>query len=344
MYELQPQDFIDSSDRTVDEQLRLGVWRVYERYDIIEVEGRRYVYAPDSGSVTNKVKERFRPLSRRTAGLFLDFARWPEWESMDKALDTERNAEAAKLWAGYNGVLGLNLAGDYILDPIVSKRVTADFLGVRLGGEMVRGRRNSDRGGGPNESVDNFAFEAWEARTVLRLYEAVINPNGMNLDTMRSFMSPYEQGELSFPGASWNERDIYGRDPEQARRWAWHVIEGAVQRKVENECYPTLQGAPGSYRQGWGFKSLLGAMWLQMMWLMLDKPRQCLWCGKIIDVDEFEQEDDIYWQLGDERRRTRSDKKFCDNNGRCRAKWNYHRGSGKSSKQARKRARRSNTD
>jgi hypothetical protein len=99
------------------------------------------------------------------------------------------------------------------------------------------------------------------------------------------------------------------------------VVGDAVNRNVENHCYPMIQGdAPGSYELGWAFKSLLDAMWLQMMFLMLED-RRCWECGRPLDPG------------------MRSHAKFCDNNGRCRSNWNYNEGTGKSSKHARREAR-----
>jgi hypothetical protein len=117
------------------------------------------------------------------------------------------------------------------------------------------------------------------------------------------------------------ERDIYSRDPELIRRWALTVVTDAVNRKIENHCYPILQGdAPGSYKPGWAFKSVLGAMWLQMMFLM-EADRRCRRCGKPLDPGR------------------RSHAKYCDNGGRCKALWNYHEGSGTSSKEWRRQGR-----
>ncbi len=82
-----------------------------------------------------------------------------------------------------------------------------------------------------------------------------------------------------------------------------------------------VQGTPGSYEQSWGFRSLLGAMWLQMMFLM-QKDRRCWWRGKPLDPG------------------MRSHARFCpDNNGQCRAAWNYHKGTGESSKENRRQDR-----
>ncbi len=45
-------------------------------------------------------------------------------------------------------------------------------------------------------------------------------------------------------------------------------VAGTVRRKVAEDCYPELNQDADAFRSGYGFKSLIGAMYLQMMWLM----------------------------------------------------------------------------
>ena len=143
----------------------------------------------------------------------------------------------------------------------------------------------------------------------------------VDVHSVSRFMSTFEEGEPESTGRSWVEQDLFSSDSELAHSWALTIVDDAVNRKIENYCYPIVQGAPGSYEQSWGFKTLLGAMWMQMM-LLMRADRQCWWCGKPLDPGMPRHA------------------RFCkDNNGRCRAKWNYHNGSGKSSKSAKKRAR-----
>jgi hypothetical protein len=324
-------------EENVDKNSELEQWLVYKHYDIIRDEaGNRSIYAPPSkNGVAKEGAQRYRPLGRMSADLFLKFAQWPEEKRMDRELDTKRNAEAALSWAKAYGVLGLELVSptvsmlgmdfDLIISDMVnSRRVTADYLGKPWLGEAGRGRRNSPRGGQSGEPVANFAFEAWEAHIVWRLYESV-RQEAVNTDSVIQFMSTIDHWEADItagPPGSWVERDIYSQDPALTRRWALTVVGDAVNRKIENHCYPIIQGdAPGSYKQVWGFKSLLGAMWLQMMFLMRED-RRCWWCGKPLDPG------------------MRSHAKFCrDNNGQCRWNWNYYKGTGESSKEKRRQRR-----
>jgi hypothetical protein len=314
-------------EENVEEIFRPDQWPIYERYEIIfDGAGKRYIHAPPSRKdAPNEIRDRLHPLSRTSAGLFLRFARWVEETGMDKELDTERNAEAAKLWADTFGVLGLNPIDMFFSNIVYSHRVTADYLGVPELDDAGRRRLNVARGGWPHESVANFTFEAWEAHIAWRLYESVRSGGRLDEASVVQFMSPINQWEADITpegsGNSWVERDIYSSNPERVREWALTVVTDAVNTKIENHCYPIVQGEPGSYKQSWGFTSLLGAMWLQMMFLMRED-RRCWWCGKPLDPG------------------MRSHARFCqDNNGQCKWYWNYNEGSGKSSKEWRRQGR-----
>jgi hypothetical protein len=140
----------------------------------------------------------------------------------------------------------------------------------------------------------------------------------VDLASVVRFISTFERGEPELTGRSQVERDLYSRDPKLAHEWALTIVDDAVNRKIENYCYPIVRGAPGSYELSWGFKSLLGAMWLQMMFLMR-ADRRCRYCGRPIDPGR------------------RSHAEFCDNGGKCRAKYAYHSGGQEEAKQQQRR-------
>ncbi len=308
-------------EKNVEKISRHSEWPVYERYEIVpDKAGNRYIRAPE----LNRVKKVLLPLSRMSADLFLRFAHWVEDPGMDKELDTERNAAAAKVWAEDFGVLGLNPPDVSVRSLTNSTSVTAEHLGMPWLPDKPRGYRNEARGGRPQESVENFTLEAWEAYVVLRLYESVRSQEVVDAPSVIRFMSIDDQVDLPRPEPPpWVEtveRDFYSQDPELTRMWALGIVDDAVNRKLETYCYPVIQGAPSSYEQVWGFRSLLGAMWLQMTFLML-ADRRCWWCNAALDPGR------------------RSHARFCDNNGDCRANWNYHKGQGKSSKEKRRHTR-----
>jgi hypothetical protein len=257
-----------------------------------------------------------------SADLFLRFAHWAEDPGLDKELDTERNAAAAKSWAERFGVLGLNPPDMSVQSLTNSTSATAEYLGMPWLPDKPRGYRHEARGGRPHESVEHFVFEAWEANIVLRIYESIRSQEVVDAPSVIQFMSRDDQVDLPIPDRlPWIEKDFYSQDPELTRMWALGIVDDAVNRKLESHCYPKIQGSPSSYKQVWGFKSLLGAMWLQMMLLML-ADRRCWWCNAALDPGR------------------RSHARFCDNNGKCRANWHYNQGSGRSSKGAREQARR----
>src|SRR5918997_457821 len=107
-----PEDARRGYERAVDahpEDYAWSEWLIYPEYKPDKHEGRRYIYAPMVDPVRQlHGRTRYKPLSRLTAVLFLQFAGWPETEGMDlKPLGSERNEAAALEWAHTNGVLGL---------------------------------------------------------------------------------------------------------------------------------------------------------------------------------------------------------------------------------------------
>jgi hypothetical protein len=90
------------------------------------------------------------------------------------------------------------------------------------------------------------------------------------------------------------------------------LVKDSAQNKIAGRCYPRLYGRPDGYAQGWGFNSLLGAMWAQMMWVLTGSGeiRRCLWCGNTIALEPPQQ------PIGSKKNsrgkyKTRADKRFC---------------------------------
>lgn len=338
------EDAAHSYEQAVDahpEDYAWSEWLVYPDYDVGEYEGRRFVYAPMADPVRQLHKRRrYRPLSRPTAALFLEFARWPETEGMDRRpYETERNEAAAKEWAEINGVLGLSSSPEFSIMGTASE--AAHYY---LGTHAVAYQTRNEGLGGHEETVEAFAVEAWLANMTLRLYEAATNPEGLDVNTIVGYMA--DEADNTLPNQP-STRDLHGKSPGHARAWALQEVEQIVESRLRGRVWPItvrdynghLYGYAG-HKQGWAFDSLLGAMWLQMMWLMLSYSLRCEWCGKLLDIDTEQGFESIADASIAGKRKLRSDKRFCDNNGRCKAKWNYHRGTGASSKEARRERRR----
>jgi hypothetical protein len=342
LFKHESEEFADSADKTVDERLRLDEWRVYSDYDIFERRsgtkvGIKYIYVPQEAQRRGD-ERRYAPLARRSAELFLLFANWPTdseigLDSYDPAesLESERNQESALEWARTYGVLGLQFNPLYVSDLLGGNisEVSSHYLGIPESGWITGRRKNLARGGFPGETVEAFAREAWEAHLALRLYEAATAEGGPDEATIGALIPAHRKTGLL-------------EHPKAQRFWALQVVEDAVHGKLRGRCYPVLYRDYLSHEQGWTFDSLLGAMWLQMMWLMTGKSRRCDWCGKVLALEDEEARSPGASRVGStpgRKRRPPSHKRFCDNNGRCRSKWNYHLGKGKSSKDSRKRIR-----
>lgn len=303
-------------------------WMVFERYELGGEPGERYIFAPlepekASGKRPTRIlgrrffltppgpapkaKGAFNPLEREHAGLFLEFARWFDTRRMTKSepglgLDTERNAEAALEWAHKYGVLGLHerVRREYVFGGVtgfVTSRLNTSHPPI-FGVE-------GDPAGGEGETVGRFAFEAYEAKVTLKLFEAA-TAEPVDRETIREII-----GRQTPPSNL--ETD------EGARINALTFVHNAVNRKTRG-VYPILTGKkPGVYVEEWGFSSLLAAMWLQMRSFMLGFSSRCQECGQTFP-------------------KTRQDRRYCSPKcaGRARARRNYHEGKGASSKWARK--------
>lgn len=335
MSDISPQRFKDSAREIVEEKHREGHWPIYDRCPTHPHPEGRYLYAPWALDDNTPNREwHSAPLARGSVGLFLEFANWPIEFGMDKAvmgeegktLDTDKNAAAAEKWAETYGVLGLGKnpnSSHQISRSSTLERTTTLYTGDdNLLRDQCRASRMSPRGGA-HEKVSRFATEAWRAHVALRLY-VLASREKLDVEAITRLMDDAPV-RYSFPP---NARPLYPSEREmniheewKVRSWAVGIVNDYVMKRVETDCYPTLYGSPGKYAQGWGFKSLLGAMWLQMMWLMVAEDNTCRWCGEPFDPAD-----------GGRKRR------FCPGT-TCRQSWNYHHGTGASSKAAKKRKR-----
>ncbi len=175
--------------------------------------------------------------------------------------------------------------------------------------------------GGSGESFRNFRREALKANWLLRLYESLASPEG--------------------PDAEWSRRtweQIHGYDPgpilfkfsgsAEGRARALNVVWTQVNLQTM-ECYPALHLGSEALVQGWDFYSLLGAMYLQMMWLMSaneDEVRRCRrpGCNRVITFHQPEQPKNPGLSKNVRGKyKTRSDKVYCRDT--CKGLDHYYR-------------------
>jgi hypothetical protein len=322
-------DFLDASGKFADNERRNAIWVFWAKYDTrLRKDGQRYILAvePDESELPPRVdlakaleimdgivapgspeeeimrqaiaRDRFRkkgwvywPLVENP-DLFLEFARLADDGGLDNAatvdhLDTDKNEDVALRWAREHGVLGLT-------------RVRPDDFGFR--GASTRG--------GVEDAVGAFAREAWRANACLRLYEAA-TAEELDTDLISSYMYP-------------RQKTFFLHTPARARAWALDVVATETQNQIAGNAYPALYGEIRRLVAGWSFTNLLGAMWLQMFWLLTatEQPQRCKNCDRIIT---YEQPDQLMQGTKPNDRsagyRTRKDKRFCSK--KCRNRYTY---------------------
>jgi len=263
------EDAAATTSKDVAEELRAAEWYVYERYELLKGPRGRYVEAPRAvvDRATGKLSPwrwEYAPLVKHD-DLFLLLAWWPEKHGLDGGpgadpgeLDTDKNAAAAKEWAETYGVLGLTLT---------SPEGWHSSWAFPEGGE--------------GDTVAGFAAEAWSANRALRLYEAATRAGGVDVETIKPLIpDPVHRASLDrFPeearGFALNAvmREIWDRRPYYHPALYWPKVPGML---------PT-----GEFVQGWGFTNLLGAIWLQALWLLTagpDSVKKCAYwrCNRVI--------------------------------------------------------------
>jgi hypothetical protein len=247
-------------EKSIKEVLqRSESWPVYEHYKIREEDDGLFVVAPVSqlGPMTDDdVMSVYAPLRARE--LVADLA---------KLADEPITPEDVRNWAEIYGLLCSSREEDVIT-----------FKGISFKGYSRR------------ESVARFAEAAMEVRACLRLYEAARREGPVNL------------GELSLsidllPPSFRKVLESWKRYRTMERPWLYGVIGRMVQDRIRAHCYPQLtiftrSGNPsGRFGLGYGFYNLLGAVWLQMAWLLDENIGENMAhcklpdCGRLITIE-----------------------------------------------------------
>ncbi len=303
--------FILARKEAAEKELVAGEWGVYADYEVREAgEGNAYVVGA-SGAVPER--EHLPLVDHET--LFLDFARLGDGGSITR--------EAWFDWTKEYGVLGLERD-----EPVRYLIRRHRELGNGLD-ELSRELDRMDDGGwdwdlsrypafsgGPRESYRNFVEESTKARRLLQLYEAATHPDGPDVRVIKWYFD--REGLGGWTGTA-----------GFAKKWALNWVGYVVQETLAVHCYPALYSAGNKLSQGWGFHTLLGAMYLQMSWLLTSTEQvRCKWCG---DVITFKQPELPLERLGEKGFRkeykTRVDRDFCvQKNGvedKCCDAWYY---------------------
>lgn len=201
-------------------------------------------------------------------------------------------------WAKNYGLLG------FPEDDTVALR--EEFANFR-----ARGQRRRD-------SVARFVESAGEIRTCLRAYEVATAGSGP-LD-----LKALEASSRSLPRQvlrPWERRD------GEERSWVLRVVGRMVQTRINEHCYPKLSHYPdGRFAMSYGFKNLLGAIWLQMAWLLsAEDVKRCKLpdCWRVIIFQPGEQPPSDAPKGKRGKYKTYLNKEFCNHN--CAAKHSYRK-------------------
>jgi hypothetical protein len=199
---------------------------------------------------------------------------------------------------------GEPLDEDDMLETVLKWIKNYGVLGIEgVDREAYRGKSRS----GLRESVAAFMEEAMRASLVLNAFEAIISDNSSERmrDFFKSSHTPY----------------LAALKPEEMESTLSSFVARKVSEYIRRECEPPtlettlIRATPNQhFSQRWGFKSLLGALYLQMKFYALEPGmlRRC----KADDCDRI-----VTFELGmppessDKgargKYRTRSDKRYC---------------------------------
>lgn len=280
-----------------DSKQRAGIWEVWvEGYEIKPGSKGRYIVAkePDLGPPTpgQSVVEQARLRKERWSYQPLVKHR-DMFLTFARLADGDLSEEAILRWVDTYGALGLTE---------VARRYPVKYR------DPVRPTTR----GGAGDTVAAFVNETRRASETLKLYEAATAPDGPDVPCIASFVPR-------------RLRRVTGT-PDEARRWALEKVMGEAQENVARYCYPAPYLQPnGDFVEGYGFANLLGAMWLQMFWLLIYGHKRLCWnpeCNRIIVPKRPNQPHE-----GPSRNNrsggyaTRGDKVFCSK--KCRNRHTY---------------------
>src|SRR5215217_7450030 len=243
-----------------EELLRGDTWPVYEDYGVTEENGEVFVIAPPH-SFIERVREKTledgsRIIEHRLRDPSADIKfpysplRTPELlVDMAELADEPITPEAVVGWAEVYGLLSCSPEEDVVE------------------AELETGERTREQGWGKRDSVARFAEAAAEVRVCLRAFEAAKHEGPINLDELSASVG-------SLPPIFWEVWEPWKRHRSVERPWLYGVIGRTVQIRIREYCYPKLviftrsDYPSGRFGLGYGFNSLLGAIWLLMAQLL----------------------------------------------------------------------------
>jgi hypothetical protein len=156
-------------------------------------------------------------------------------------------------------------------------------------------------------SLSCFREEAKRAWVVLKMYEAALNRDE---GAVRCLLDEHKDDEVLEQWPYYDPRESSAQEDALLQLALFGSVY-VVEQTVQETCRPALivtdrhdKANPAAIESTWDFHNLLGAMYLQMYWLMSSGGdiTRCEYCGGIISLTRPRPEG----------RKTRRDKKFCD--------------------------------
>jgi hypothetical protein len=268
-----------AADVAVTNEERLGLWPVYPFYEIREAIGDTYVVVP-----RNVPNEHARRLSLALVRRRVNHSSVEEGDaaSQETIVSYPNNP---RYYAPLDDHPDLfqrfaRLGNQEHISTSTWLKWLHEFgvLGLR---DLPGGRNDTE------ESRSDFAREARLANRTMKLFGAAANPDGPDIETIHELKSEVSEESI---------------DAEELGRSILFEVKDTIRQKVQAECYWNLLLRDGSWRkkrksplaEKWAFRSLLGALWLQLMWLTIsDDLRFCKAPGCNHPISPYDRPDRV---------------------------------------------------
>jgi len=292
-------------------------WRVCQDYEV------------EPGSESIKDARLYPKYSRRKAK-----SKWREYNPLQVAPDLflrfaklhekGHSIKVARDWARKYGLLGYTADNDLMHKENAIRPSWEQIKRAPKAGENVK-----------DGAIGLFWEEVSRAAGVLTMYEAALTGDNEAAKKRLLEEAPFLGGRVWPPVAK--QLPLFEEDHELETSLVASLIEEVlesnyltyclftasfvVEGTMNDFCYPMLhlgsspnEHDPTKVVDVWGFENLLGAMYLEMYWLIGSgtNTTRCDWCGRLISLG----------RPYPGAKKTPDHKRFCDKY--CRQKWNYH--------------------
>lgn len=292
-------------------------WRVYENYQLVRMKTRVGYFRAAGADVGHA----YEPITD-VPYLFLKFARLEEQRD---------HGDAIARWISTYGLLGLHRHERSV--PVEPRRFRSSFsrVGVEPASEYSDqgGRDETFRGFWEEVRYANMALTCWEAalsndenqleQAMLRRRHPQFADEDTYLESIRlNYAARARKSGVTYTDVLVHDATFHAltsvQEVLQAFAYPYIATSSPRRRRIPDRLY-----SPDGLAATWWPRNLLGAMYLQMYWLMTSSGdlARCKHCGRIISYAPPVPVGEEY-----KARKPRKDKEFCDS--RCRQNFHYH--------------------